>query len=357
MTPAPGRGSANSPIRNQDSIEAQANPKLPQKPLVNFIRSLTLRQLQIFVIASRCPSFARAAEELHLTQPAVSMQIRQLEEAIGLPLFERVARRLALTEAGERLSHHASRILGEIKDAEDAMMSLTQADSGSIAVSIVSSATYFAPKLLALYRQQYPKVDVHFSVGNRETLLRLLQDNATDLAIMGRPPPELGTTAEPLAYHPHVIVAPLSHPLRHAKAFDLQELANDTFLLREPGSGTRAVAEHVFRQNLFVPARSVTLGSNETIKQAVMAGMGVSLISLHTLSLELRTDEIAVLDVNGTPVERTWQLVHSRSKQLSPTCLAFRRFLLENAEPFLEREYAQFGLRRPRRLAESGGVR
>ncbi|SAL77184.1 LysR family transcriptional regulator [Caballeronia peredens] len=324
---------------------------------VNFIRSLTLRQLQIFVIASRCPSFARAAEELHLTQPAVSMQIRQLEEAIGLPLFERVARRLALTEAGERLSHHASRILGEIKDAEDAMMSLTQADSGSIAVSIVSSATYFAPKLLALYSQQYPKVDVHFSVGNRETLLRLLQDNATDLAIMGRPPPELGTTAEPLAYHPHVIVAPLSHPLRHAQRFDLQELAGDTFLLREPGSGTRAVAEHVFRQNLFVPARSVTLGSNETIKQAVMAGMGVSLISLHTLGLELRTGEIAVLDVNGTPVERTWQLVHSRSKQLSPTCLAFRRFLLENAEPFLEREFAPFGLRRPRRLAEADGTR
>ena len=229
------------------------------------------------------------------------------------------------------------------------MMSLTQADSGSIAVSIVSSATYFAPKLLALYSQQYPKVDVRFSVGNRETLLRWLQDNATDLAIMGRPPPELGTTAEPLAYHPHVIVAPLTHPLRHASRFDLQELAGDTFLLREPGSGTRAVAEHMFRQHLFVPARSVTLGSNETIKQAVMAGMGVSLISLHTLALELRTGEIALLDVNGTPIERTWQLVHSRSKQLSPTCLAFRRFLLEHAEPFLEAEYAQFALRPPKR--------
>ena len=140
--------------------------------------------------------------------------------------------------------------------------------------------------------------------------MRWLQDNATDLAIMGRPPPELGTTAEPLAYHPHVIVAPLAHPLRHARRFDLQELAGDTFLLREPGSGTRAVAEHMFRQHLFVPARSVTLGSNETIKQAVMAGMGVSLISLHTLALELRTGEIALLDVNGTPIERTWQLVH-----------------------------------------------
>jgi len=146
-------------------------------------------------LASRYTSFARAAEELHLTQPAVSMQIHQLEEAVGLRLFERIARKLTMTEAGEKLSHHASRILGEIKDAEDAMTSLKQADSGSIAVGIVSSATYIAPKLLAMYSHLYPKVDVHFSVGNRDALLRLLQDNAIDLAIMGRPPPEPATPA------------------------------------------------------------------------------------------------------------------------------------------------------------------
>ncbi|WP_133648782.1 LysR family transcriptional regulator [Paraburkholderia flava] len=309
---------------------------------MNFIRSLTLRQLQIFVVASRYTSFARAAEELHLTQPAVSMQIRQLEDAVGLRLFERVARRLALTEAGEKLTHHASRILGEIKDTEDAMTSLKQADSGSIAVGIVSSATYFAPKLLAQYSRQYPKVDVHFSVGNRDALLRLLQDNAIDLAIMGRPPPELDTTSEPLASHPQVVIAPLTHPLRDARRFDLQELRGDTFLLREPGSGTRAAAEEMFRQHLFSPVKIVTLGSNETIKQAVIAGMGVSLISLHTLLLELRTGEIALLDVTGTPIERTWQVVHLRSKQLSPTCAAFRHFLLEHAAVSLEHEYAAY---------------
>ncbi|MFM0201823.1 LysR family transcriptional regulator [Paraburkholderia fungorum] len=309
---------------------------------LNFIRSLTLRQLQIFVVASRYTSFARAAEELHLTQPAVSMQIHQLEDAVGLRLFERVARKLALTEAGEMLSHHASRILGEIKDAEDAMMSLKQADSGSINVGIVSSATYFAPKLLALYSHLYPKVDVHFSVGNRDALLRLLQDNAIDLAIMGRPPPELDTTTEPLASHPQVMIAPLNHPLCGARRFDLQELRGDTFLLREPGSGTRMAAEMMFRQHLFKPAKVVTLGSNETIKQAVMAGMGVSLISLHTLLLELRTGEIALLDVNGTPIERTWQIVHLRSKQLSPTGVVFRQFLLDHAATHLEHEYAAF---------------
>jgi LysR family transcriptional regulator, low CO2-responsive transcriptional regulator len=309
---------------------------------VNFIRSLTLRQLQIFAVAARHMSFARAADELHLSQPAISMQIRQLEEATGLPLFERIGRRLALTEAGETFTHHVSRILGEIKDAEDAMLSLIQADSGSIAVGIVSSANYFAPKLLARYSQLYPNVDVHFLVGNREMLLRLLQDNAIDLAIMGRPPPELDTTAEPLAQHPHVLIAPVNHPLREARRFDLQELRAETFLLRELGSGTRITAEAMFRQHLFSPAKIVTLGSNETIKQAVMAGMGVSLISLHTLLLELRTGEIALLDVNGTPVERTWQVVHLRTKQLSPTCAAFRRFLLEHVAPYLEREYSGF---------------
>jgi len=225
------------------------------------------------------------------------------------------------------------------------MSSLSLADSGSISVSIVSSATYFAPKLLAAYSAQYPRVDVRFSVGNRETLLRQLQDNATDIAIMGRPPPELGTMAEPLAYHPHVLIGSLDHPLRDARRFDLQELAADTFLLREPGSGTRAVSEQMFKQHLFTPARSVTLGSNESIKQAVIAGMGVSLISLHTLALELRSQVLALLDVNGTPVERTWQIVHLRSKRLSPTCIAFRRFLLEEAAPFLEREYAGFAVR------------
>lgn len=309
---------------------------------VNFIRALTLRQLQIFIVASRHASFARAAEELHLTQPAISMQIRQLEEAIGLALFERVARRLALTEAGERLTHHASRILGEIKDAEDALMSLQLADSGSISVGIVSSATHFAPKLLALYSRQYPKVDVHFSVGNRESLLRMLQDNAIDLALMGRPPAELDALVEPLASHPQVVIAAADHPLVGARRFDLQELRGERFLLREPGSGTRMAAEEMFRHHLFAPKKVVTLGSNETIKQAVIAGMGVSLISLHTLQLELRTNELALLDVNGTPIERNWQIVHMRSKQLSPTCMVFRRFLLDEAAPYLQREYAPF---------------
>jgi DNA-binding transcriptional LysR family regulator len=309
--------------------------------MVNFVRTLTLRQLQIFATASRHSSFVRAAEDLHLTQPAISMQIKQLEESVGLPLFERVGRKQALTEAGRMLTHHANRILGEIKDAEDALQSLCLADSGAISVGLVSTAKYFVPKLIGRYVQQFPKVDVHYTMGNREALLRLLQDNAIDLAVMGRPPRELDAVAEPLAYNPHVIVASPQHPLITAQRFDLQELRHESFLLRETGSGTRTVAERMFRNHLFTPAKIVTLDSNESVKQAVMAGMGISLISLHTLRLELRTHEIAILEVNGTPIDRAWQIVHMSAKQLSPTCQAFRRFLIEHTGPSLAVDFAE----------------
>lgn len=307
--------------------------------IMSLLRSLTLRQLQIFVTAARHASFVRTAEELHLTQPAVSMQIKQLEGVVGLPLFERVGRTLALTETGDRLLHHASRILGEVKDAEDGLQGLKGIDRGSITIGMISTAKYFVPRLLAEYTKRYPGVDVHIAEGNREKLLRMLQDNVIDLAVMGRPPVELDAISEPIATHPHVLVAAISHPLQAAERFDLQELRHETFLLREPGSGTRTVAEQMFRNHLFTPAKAVTLGSNETIKQAVMAGMGISLLSLHTLSLELRTREIAILDVAGTPIDRVWHIVHMRSKRLSPASEVCRSFVLEHAAPCLQERY------------------
>ncbi|HJU71739.1 MAG TPA: LysR substrate-binding domain-containing protein [Paucimonas sp.] len=319
---------------------------------MDLIRTLTLRQLQIFICAASHVSFARAAEELHLTQPAVSMQIRQLEDTIGLALFERVGRGLALTEAGERFTRHAMRILGELRDAEETLQSLSGAHAGSITVGLVSTAKYFAPKLLARYSEQFPAVDVRLVIGNRERLLKLLQDNGIDLAIMGRIPKGIDAVSEPLAPHPHVIIAPAHHALREAKRFDLHELRGEAFLLREAGSGTRAVAEEMFKHHLFQPAKVVTLGSNETIKQAVMAGMGVSLLSLHTLLLELRTGEIALLDVNGTPIARTWHIVHMASKRLSPACKMFRQFLLDNSALQLQADYDRFATT-PATLAES----
>jgi LysR family transcriptional regulator, low CO2-responsive transcriptional regulator len=307
---------------------------------MSLLRSLTLRQMQIFVTAARHTSFVRAAEELCLSQPAVSMQLKQLESIFGVPLFERVNRQLKLTEAGERLLHHASRILGEVKDAEDGLQALRGLERGSISIGIISTSKYFLPKLLARFLRQHPGIDVRMSEGNRETLLSLLRDNAIDLALMGQPPRDLDAVSEPIAPHPYVIVASTEHPLCNFKRFDLQELRCDTFLLREPGSGTRAVAERMFSNHLFTPAKVATLGSNETIKQAVMAGMGVGLLSLHTLALELRSHEIALLDVVGTPIDRAWHIVHMTGKWLSPASQAYRTFLLENTAAYLDQEHA-----------------
>lgn len=299
---------------------------------MNLIRSLTLRQLQIFVAAAKNLSFARTAEELHLTPPAVSMQLKQLEENIGLPLFERSGREVRLTAAGGLFVHHAARILGEIKDTEFSLQSLLDAETGQITVGMVSTAKYFMPRMLAGYSRQNQGVDVQFMVGNREVILQKLVDNELDLAIMGRMPSEVDATSLPMAVHPYVIVAPPNHPLAEATSFDIQELRGETFLLREEGSGSRRVAEEMFKNHLFTPAKTLSLGSNETIKQAVMAGMGISLISLHTLMLELKTGALKILDVQGTPIERKWYLVHMNGKRLLPSGQRFKSYLLENAE-------------------------
>jgi DNA-binding transcriptional LysR family regulator len=298
--------------------------------------------LQIFAVAARHLSYARAAEELHLTPPAVSMQLKQLEDNVGLPLFERMGRGVALTGAGELLLHHALRVLGEIKDAEANLMAMAGAKTGQISVGLVSTAKYFMPRLLAQFAQEHPGIDVQFSVGNREALLQKLHDNTIDLAVTGRTPVEFDAHAEPIASHPYVLIGPADHPLRDARRFDLHELRHETFLLREEGSGSRRVAEEMFRNHLFTPARTISMGSNETIKQAVMAGMGVSLISLHTLPLELKTREVSLLDVIGTPIERTWYVVNMNAKRLLPAGQKFRNFLLDEAASGLEREFGRY---------------
>jgi DNA-binding transcriptional LysR family regulator len=308
----------------------------------SLLRHLTLRQLTVFLEAARRMSFVRTAEALHLSQPAISMQIRQLEGTLGLPLFERVGKKLALTPAGETFRHHAARVLGELQDAEQALSSLKGLRSGRATIGIVSTAKYFAPKLLAQFIDRHPQIDIQFLVGNREILIDALGDNEIDFAVMGKPPDKLDAEAEAIAQNPHVIVAHKAHRLAGAREFDFHELRGETFLLREPGSGTRLVMEAVFKQHLFVPKRLVTLGSNETVKQAIMANMGVSLLSLHSLELELRTREISLLDVVATPVVRNWHIVKMRTKNLSAAASAFRAFLFARTRLHLDRTFSRY---------------
>lgn len=294
------------------------------------MRNVTLRQLRTFSSVARHLSFTRAARELHLTQPAVSQQLRQLEAEIGLPLFEHIGRRIHLTPAGTELLRYATEMLELLRDAGETFAAMRGLRRGSLKLAAVSTAKYFTPALLSAFTPAYPEVTIRFSVNNREEVVRQLATNETDLVIMGRPPRELDTVAASFARHPFVIIARPDHPLAGRRRIRLERLAGERFLIREEGSGTRASMEYLFREHGVAFQASMEMSSNETIKQAVMAGMGIAFISLHTVGLELGSGRLVTLDVVGLPVVRDWYVIHLREKRLSPIAAAFRDFLLKH---------------------------
>ena len=300
------------------------------------MRTVTFRQLRVFTEVARHLSFVRAAENLHLTPPAVTMQVKELEAAIELPLFDRQGRKVALTTAGEYFLVYAKRLLATLKDADDAMSRFRKLETGLLTVGMVSTAKYFVPHLLARFHQDHPGVDVRLRVvGNREQLVALMQTSEVDLSIMGRPPREISTRSESFATHPLVFVAPPEHPLTRRGGLPVSMLSGYDFIAREHGSGTRSAMENFFAEHRFAPRIAMEMSSNETIKQAVIAGMGLSFLSLHTVGLELKTGLLKVLDIAGTPVMRTWNVVHLGSKVLSPAAEAFRYFVIEQGAAFL----------------------
>ncbi|MGQ3117711.1 MAG: LysR substrate-binding domain-containing protein [Hydrogenophaga sp.] len=307
------------------------------------MKNATFRQLRVFSEVARHLSFARAAQVLHLTPPAVTMQVKELEGHVGMPLFERNGRKVALTTVGEYMLVYARKVLATLKDAEDAAARLQKLETGTLVIGMVSTAKYFLPHLLAEFRREHGRIDIRLAVSNREQLVKMLHANEVDIAIMGRPPKELATRAEPFAAHPHVFVAPVDHPLAHAGHVPAALLREYDFIVREQGSGTRAALEK-FLADEHVELRVIMeMASNETIKQAVMAGMGLSFLSLHTIGLELSNQLMAVLDVEGAPVVRAWNVVHTQSKLLSPAAEAFRYFVLERGEAYLAESFPVVG--------------
>jgi LysR family transcriptional regulator, low CO2-responsive transcriptional regulator len=306
------------------------------------MKNATMRQLRVFTEVAKHLSFARAAEALHLTPPAVTMQVKELESHVGMPLFERHGRQVSLSTAGEYMLVYARRIVSTLKDAEDAAARLQRLEVGTLTIGMVSTAKYFLPRLLAEFQHEHEGVEIKLAVGNREQLVKMLHGNEVDIAIMGRPPKELATRAEPFAAHPHVFVAPIDHPLLKVGHPTVDNLRPYGFILREPGSGTRAAMEQFLDKSRMEPRVVMEMGSNETIKQAVMAGMGISFLSLHTIGLELRHGLISVLDVEGTPIVRAWNVVHTLSKLLSPAAESFRYYMLERAEQHLAQSYGRF---------------
>jgi DNA-binding transcriptional LysR family regulator len=305
------------------------------------MKNATFRQLRVFSEVARHLSFARAAEALHLTPPAVTMQVKELESHVGLPLFQREGRRVALTTVGEYMLVHARKILATLKDAEDTALRLQKLEVGTLTIGMVSTAKYFLPQLLAEFKREHGGVELKLVVGNREQLVAMLQANEVDIAIMGRPPKELATRAEPFAAHPHVFVAAMTHPLARERNIPPDALRMLGFVMREPGSGTRAALESFLREARVEPRVVMEMRSNASIKQVVMADLGVSFVSLHTLGLELDHGLIAVLDVDGAPVVRGWNVVHTLSKLLSPAAEAFRYFVLERGESFLAEQFGR----------------
>ena len=305
------------------------------------MKNATFRQLRVFSEVARQLSFAKAARALHLTPPAVTMQVRELEGHVGMPLFDRSGRSVTLTTAGEYMLVYARKMLATLKDAEDTAARLLKLEVGTLTIGMVSTAKYFLPHLLAQFRREHEGIEIRLAVGNREQLVQMLHANEVDIAIMGRPPKELATRAEPFAAHPHVFVAPVGHPLTQAGPLTPEALRGQGFILREEGSGTRAALEKFLLQTRVEPRVTMEMASNETIKQAVIAGMGLSFLSLHTLGLELDNRLIALLPIEGAPVVRAWNVVHTLAKLLSPAAEAFRYFVLEHGEGYLREHFGR----------------
>lgn len=300
------------------------------------MKGVTFRQLRVFSEVARELSFVRAAQRLHLTPPAVTMQVKELESHVGLALLERQGRRISLTSAGEYFVLYARRLIATLKEADDAMARFKGLQTGTLAIGLVSTAKYFIPHLLVQFRTEHPGIDFELRVtANREQLVALLQASEVDLAIMGRAPKELATRAEPFAAHPFVFVCPPGHPLLADESHSVDALTPYPFLVRESGSGTRHAMQAFFDERRFTPRSTMEVSSNETIKQAVMAGMGIAFVSLHTIGLELGSGLLHRVAIEGTPVMRTWNVVHLQARLLSPAAEAFRYFILERGEAWL----------------------
>jgi DNA-binding transcriptional LysR family regulator len=292
------------------------------------MKNATFRQLQIFAASAKRLSFARVAENLHLTPAAVSFQIRQLETAGGFALFERYGKRVRLTEAGSVFLNFAEVALKAMEDAGEAFDALRNPEVGEVRVGLISTAKYVVPHIIARFRALHPGALVRLIDGNRREILALIDQGAVDLAIIGRPPDTVQVEAAAFADHPYVIIAPPGHRLAHRRGLTLADLVAEDFILREDGSGSRVLVEGLFEAARLTPSVSMTTSSNETIKQAVMAGMGLAGISRHTVGLELGLGLLRALDVQGSPWMRTWFVAHRRSSPLIPLHASLKTFIL-----------------------------
>jgi DNA-binding transcriptional LysR family regulator len=292
------------------------------------MRRLTLRQFRVFEAVARHLSFSRAAEELHLSQPAVSMQVKGIETILGMRLTEQLGKKIFLTEAGREVLHASRTITARLDDMQANLAQLRSIDTGRLSLAATSTVNVVATDILARFRGRHPGVTVHLDVSNRAAVLDQLIGNRIDLAIMGQVPDGLGLEAIRFMDNPLVVIAPPDHPLVGQKNISMASLATESFLVREAGSGTRGAMERFFAARELEIQSSMEMSSNEAIKQAVQAGLGLGILSLQTLEMELALKRLAVLNVDGFPIMRHWYIVHRADKRLSPAAQAFKEFVL-----------------------------
>jgi DNA-binding transcriptional LysR family regulator len=304
---------------------------MPDLTHSNIAQSLTLRQLQIFEAVVRLKGYTKAAEALHLSQPTVSMQIKKLCETLGLPLLEQVGRQVHPTAAGRDVYATAQEILGGVVALEDMASAHHGVIKGDLSLAVITSATYFMPHLLGAFINRHPDLRPRLTITNRAKVLERLRSNQDDLLIMGQVPKEIAVEAHPFIDNEMVVVAPPTHPLLGHKNITLAQLAKERFLVREPGSGTRLTVDRLFAEHHVSIEPFMELGSAEAIKQGVLAGLGISVLSKRNIALELESGHIAVLDAQKFPLVRRWYAVHLRGKKLSLAARSFLEFILNES--------------------------
>ena len=296
---------------------------------------VTLRHLRAVTAVIQSGSMSGAARLLGITTPAVNQQINALEDIVGMPLFDRSGSGMQATSAGLGMLDTAERIDSVLAEFGQTLQSLRGMEVGRFNFGVVSTAKYFAPKALAAFAALHPKVEMRLQVGNRGDMIAALEHHRLDFVVMGQPPPELDAEKVEIADHPHIIIAPPGHPMASARQIPLQDVARDSFLLREKSSGTRILVEQLFHGAGLDPNLGTEMGSNETIKQAVMAGLGIALISAHTVHTEIHDGRLTQLDVAGLPINRKWFAVKMRTKRLLPAAQAFWEFIIHSSRDFL----------------------
>ena len=300
------------------------------------MKNFTFRQLMLLESVARNSSFTRASEELFLTQPAVSTQIKQLEQEVGMPLFEHMGKKIFLTAAGREMYEFSRTIAQQFTDIRTVIEEMKGVQRGHLDIAVTSTAKYFAPYLLAAFCKQHTGITVSLNITNRETILRQLADNIPDMAIMGAPPAEMPLVADSFMSNPLVVIAPPDHPLARSGRISLRRLLKESFIVREKGSGTRNAIERFLEQRGQSMTTTMEMSRNEAIKHAVMAGLGLGIVSVHTLDMEFKLGRLTVLHVEGFPIVKDWYLVHREGKRFSTAAEAFKTFVLTETRNIIQ---------------------